>query len=203
MKLKQLLTLIISLIAIVSHAQSESITPKYGVVDLDSIIMSIPVTKALYQKVDSVQNEAYKAMEPLIIQLQEKEYKYKEALFSGDTITISNLNADAQLLQQEINLIEQKARRNIHGYQQDLSKIFENIKANVTKVGERMQLTFIMPKEEHPIYTSLGFPLILESPYYYSGEAIDVTGDVLKEVCPPNATVRNASSTKPKANKSK
>lgn len=203
MKLKQLLILVISLISFTSYAQSESITPKYGVVDLDSIIMSIPETKVLYQRVDSVQNEAYKAMEPLALQLQEKENQYREAFFSGDTIAISNINADAQLLQQELNLIEQKAHRAIRGYQQDLSKILEDIKANVTKVGERMQLTFIMPKQEHPIYTSLEFPLIFESPYYYSGEAVDVTGDVLKEVLPPKEPAKSTASTKPKTNKPK
>ena len=203
MKLKQLLTIVISLIAFASHAQSESITPKYGVVDIDSILISLPETKVIYQKIDSIQVEANRAAEPIVVQLQEKDNQYRELAFSGDTLAINNLKADAEILYQELNLIQQKARRNISGYQQEMTKIYENIKSAISKVGEKLHLTFVIGKEEHPIYTSLGMPLYLESPLYYSGEAIDITGDVLKDVLPPKEPARSATSTKPKTNKSK
>lgn len=203
MKFKHFLTLIVSLFAVTVYSQTKPITPKYGVVDMDSIIMSIPETKAIYQKVDSIQNEANKAVEPIAIELQEKETQYKQLSLSGDTLALNNLNADAQLLYQELNLIRQKARRTLSVYQQDLSQIFDNVKSKIAIVGERMQLTFIIPKEEHPVYTQLGFPIIFQSPYYYSGEAVDVTGDVIKELSAQKEPVKSVATQKAKTKKSK
>lgn len=203
MKLKLLFSLIIGLIALTSSAQNKPITPKYGVVDIDSILMSIPETKLIYQNIDSVQNQANKTAEPLAIQFQEKMNQHKQMQFSGDSTALKNLEADTQLLYQELNLIEQKTRRTLNGYQQELFKLLENIKTKISIVGEQMQLTFVIAKKEQPIYTSLGLPILLPSPIYYSGEAVDITDNVIKEVFKKESPKANNTSKKSRSHKSK
>lgn len=170
---------------------------------MDSIIMSIPETKVIYQKMDSIQYETNKLMEPIAKQLQDKEELYKQLIFSGDTLALNNLTADAQLLYQELNLIQQKARRSISVTQQELSQIIDNVRSKIQIVGERMQLNFIIAKEEHPVYTQIGLPFMSQSPYYYSGEAVDVTGDVIREILAQSLPVSSGNTIKAKTNKSK
>ncbi len=196
MKLKILFSLIIGLLAISSHAQSESVTPKYGVVDIDSILMSIPETLTIYQKMDSVRTEAYKTTEPIVTQLQEKKLSYGELQLSGDSIALNNLETDIQILYQELNLIEQKTRRTWSEYQNELSKLMEIVKTNISIIGERLQLTLVIPKREMPVYSSMGLEIILESPLYYSGEAVDITEFVIKEVLPNISSVKGRVPTK-------
>lgn len=190
MKLKNLLILIMSLIALSCLAQTKLNTSKYGVVDLDSVLITMPETKDIYQKIDSIRDAAYKKAEPIANQFQEKMAQYENLQLSGDTVALKNLETDAQLLYQELNLIEQKAQRIQSGYQQELYKLFQDIKSNISRIAEKMQLTFVIAKNERPIYNSLGLPMIFESPLYYSGEAIDITDIIIKDVLKPS-TIKN------------
>lgn len=203
MKLNFLFSLILGFVALSSNAQTESIAPKYGVVDIDSILMSIPEIKVIYQKIDSIQIEANKTAEPLATQFQEKMAQYEQLQISGDTVACKNLEADAQLIYQELNLIEQKARRSLSGYQQEVYKLMDEIKAYISKIGERMQLYFVIPKKDMPVYSSLGLPVILESPLYFSGDAVDITDLVIKEIIPPVKPAKTLTSNKKKTNSTK
>lgn len=196
MKFKLLTSLILGMIACSTYAQSDPITPKYGVVDMDSVLLTIPELLTLQQKVDSIQEAASAAAEPIAIQLQQKMELLQELQFSSDSIFVKSTQEDAQLLYQELNLMEQKTRRALVPYQQEAAKYIDLATKEIQNVGEKMLLTFVMPKKNVPVYTSFGAPMILESPLYYSGETIDITDIVITALNPKPASAKNSTSTK-------
>lgn len=194
------LNFIIALIAVMmmplSSFTQTSITPKYGVVDMDSILLTIPELLVIQQKVDSIKVAASTAAEPIAIQLQQKMELLQNLQFSSDSVSAKAVQEDAQLLYQELNLMEQKASRSIVPYQKEAAKYIDNATKEIQNIGEKMQLTFVMPKKDFPVYSSFGAPMILQTPLYYSGEAIDITDIVIKALHPTPVPVKYTSSAK-------
>lgn len=191
-KTKHILALVFGIVSLASQAQS--MTARYGVVDMDSILRTIPEIMVLNQKVDSIQMEAIKASNPIGAQLQEKMAQLQNLQFSTDSVSQRSLQEDAQLLYQELNLIEQKARRAAAPFQQEGAKYVEKVTSQIKKTGEELNLTFVMSKEKYPMYLSFGGALVFDAPLYYSGEATDITDIIIKAMNPAMPTA-----TKPKA----
>jgi len=182
MKQKILTIIIGGLCSIVGVAQ----TPKYGVVDIDSVLSTIPDVQAINHKVDSIYNTAVVALEPLQKQMQTYQLQY-QLMAQNDTLAMQRLQEDAQLTAQEINIIQQKTNRAINALIQQNKPYSDKLQQLIQDKGQELNLTFIMPKEKRPVYTQYGFPILLESPVYFSGEAIDITEYLINALNPPAA----------------
>lgn len=170
-------------------------TPKYGVVDIDSALSTIPEIQVVNHKVDSIYNAAAVALEPLQKQMQTYQSQF-DLMDSNDTIAVQQLNEDAQLTSQEMNIIQQKANRAINALIQQIKPYQDKIQQLIQEKGEELNLTLIMPKVKNPVYTKYG-PMVFDSPWYFSGEAIDITQDIIKAINPPTNTNKNAISSSP------
>lgn len=180
MKQKILILVIGFLCSIAGGAQ----TPKYGVVDIDSVLSTIPEVQDITHKVDSIYNLAVITLEPLQKQMQTYQLQY-DLMAKNDTIAMQRLQEDAQLTAQEMNIIQQKTDRAIKALIQQNKPYSDKLQQLIQNMGKELNLTFIMPKEKRPVYTQYGFPILLESPVYFSGEAIDITNDLIKAINPP------------------
>lgn len=201
-KFKLLFALMMTIITFSSFAQT-SITPKYGVIDMDSVLLTIPEIETIQQRIDSTIADAKKKVEPLIHQIQQKEAQIQQLNASGDTASIRSMQEDIQLLYQEYSLTNQKTNRAIAQLQQDGNKHIDIVKARVKEIGEQMCLTFVIPKGKSSTYNALGLPLLMDSPLYYSGEAIDITDIVIKRLRSEMPEKASNNKTKSKRNRTK
>ncbi len=177
--MKKLITLFMLLCTLISSAQ----TPKYGIVDVDSVLQSFPEVKILNQQLDSIRIATYNAIEPLQAQLQEKRFMV-ELLAPNDTLKLKSINEDAELIYQEINLVQQKASRAMNNIYQQGNPFIDKVNESIKNLAERENLTFIMPKRQIPMYTRIGLELYIENPLYYAGEAVDITPILIEELNP-------------------
>lgn len=176
---KNLFTFLLCLCGLFAFAQ----TPKYGIVDVDSVLQSFPEVKKLNQQLDSIRIATYTAIEPLQKQLQEKQF-IAQFVSPTDTLMKRTLNEDVELTYQEMNLVQQKASRAMNSLYQQGKPYIDKVNESIKNLAKRENLTFVMPKQQMPIYTRIGMEFYIENPLYYSGEAIDITPFLIEELNP-------------------
>lgn len=179
---KNLIIFLLCLCGLFTFAQ----TPKYGIVDVDSVLQSFPEVKKINQQLDSIRIATYTVIEPLQKQLQEKQY-IARFVSPTDTLMMRTLNEDVELIYQEMNLVQQKASRAMNNVYLQGKPYIDKVSESIKNLAERENLTFVMPKQQMPICTRIGMEFYIENPLYYSGEAIDITPILIQELNPDNS----------------
>lgn len=179
---RQLLTLILCLCGLYTFAQNH----KFGVVDMDSVLQSFPEVRELNHQIDSIRIATLTTIEPLQSQLREKMF-LAELLSPNDTIQLKELNGDAELLYQEMSLLQQKGSRAINQLMQSGKPYTEKVNQAIRELAEKNDIIFVIPKRKILVNPGLGFPfeMLMDSPLYFEGDVIDMTPLLINYLNPP------------------
>lgn len=185
--MKKRFTLLMSMLyVLIAFAQ----TPKYGVVDIDSVLQSFPEIKIINQQLDSIKIATDSVFKPLNTQMKEKNFILK-FVSPSDTLKIKTLIDDIKLIYQELELIQQKALRAENSVYQKGQPYIDKINESVKKLAEKKNLTFVIPKQHISVFPPKGMIFFIDNPLFYwdnplfySGEAIDITSVLIEEFNP-------------------
>lgn len=149
-------------------------TPKYGVVDVDAVIETIPQITTIKQQLDSIQQSTYR----IVLSLQQKISNYQEDLMRvelDDTASQQNIIKAITQTCNDIILGRQTGQKAAEACIDKIQAYYDMIEELSRQKGTELNLTFVVRTKE---YTRAGVRDV--GPLFISGEAIDLTEDIIQ-----------------------
>lgn len=175
---KLVLLAVLGMLAIGSHAQTES--AKIGYADVDYIFSQMPESKQIDSELKSLQTQLKNQIDSKYQEFQKKLQDYNANLNNMIDAVRANTERELQQMQQNIEKLQQDAQTTVQNKQTQLMEpVFKKVGKAIEDVAKENGFTFILSQQIG------GLDVIL-----YGDEKMDVSDLVLKKlgVTPKPAT---------------